>query len=62
MKPKICSCSQCLAVKRRIRKRNRIQTYQLRAARHHVHRLLKTLPYDEVEDFLPKAVRVMYYG
>lgn len=62
VKTYICHCVQCTAARKGIRKRNRVQTYQLRAAKSNVRRLLKTLPFDEIDDTLPIAVKVDYYA
>lgn len=61
MKTMICHCSQCRATRKHTRKRNRIQTYQARAARSRVKEMLHTLPVDEL-DSLPEKVVVDYYA
>lgn len=62
MKTLVCHCEQCRFVRQHTPKRNRIQTYQVRAARHRVKELLKTLPYDLIDDMLPTKISVDYYG
>lgn len=62
MKPLICKCAQCRAVRARQRKRSRIQTKQLRAARHKVKVILHKCDYDKIEENLPQVVKVDYYG
>lgn len=58
MKTLICHCSQCKTARKRIRKRNRSQTRQVRAYRHKVKRLLKQFCYDD----LPLKTPVDYYA
>lgn len=62
MKTMICHCEQCRAVRSRTKKRNRVQTYQVRAARSRVKEMLHTLPLEELDDVLPKRISVDYYG
>lgn len=62
MKTLICHCEQCLGTRKHTRKRNRVQTYQVRAARSKNKRLLKTLTIEEIEDTLPQVVSVDYYA
>lgn len=58
MKAKICHCRQCRAVRQRTRKSSRIQTYQVRATKSRVRRMLKHYEFDN----LPQFVKVDYYG
>ena len=58
MKTKICKCEQCLATRKRTKKKNRIQTKQVRAARHRVRRMIHMWEFDA----LPGAVAVDYYA
>lgn len=64
MKTIICHCVQCRAAKKEVRKRNRVQTKQIRAARHRVKRLIReNLKNNELEmDNLQKVVSVDYYA
>ncbi len=62
MKTLVCHCTQCRAVRQHTPKRNRIQTYQVRAARSRVKEMLHKLPVDLLDDLLPKKVVVDYYG
>lgn len=64
MKTIICHCSQCRAAKKGIRKRNRVQTKQVRSARHKTKRLIReNLKNNELEmDNLEKIVSVDYYA
>lgn len=62
MKTLICHCRQCRETKKHTKKRNRIQTYQVRAARHRVRQMLNSLPFDTIDDLLPKKVIVDYYA
>lgn len=58
MKTRICRCRQCRSVRRKMRKKNRTQTYQVRAAKSRVRRMLKQFEFDT----LPRFVKVDYYG
>lgn len=58
MKTIICHCVQCRYRRKITRKKNRIQTYQVRAARHKVKRLLQSGEYED----LPEKVSVDYYA
>jgi hypothetical protein len=61
MKALICKCFQCRAVRKYSKKRNRVQTHQIRAARHKVKQMLATLAVEEL-DSLPEKVVVDYYA
>lgn len=61
MKTMICHCEQCRATRARTPKRNRIQTYQVRAARSKVREMLHKLPVDELDN-LPEKIVVDYYS
>lgn len=64
MKTMVCRCKQCRAHRyfTRVKKNKRIQTYQKRAAKAAVRRLLKRVDPTIVEDILPEKVSVDYYA
>lgn len=58
MKTMICKCAQCRATKRTSNKRTRVQTLQVRAARHKAKQMLR---HGDV-DSLPEKIKVDYYA
>jgi len=58
MKTRICKCFQCRATRKRTRKRNRVQTMQVRSARHRVKQMIHAGKFD----ILPESVVVDYYS
>lgn len=62
MKTIVCHCVQCQAARKEVRKRNRIQTCQVRAARHKIKQMLRCYDPEIVEDYLQTRVSVDYYG
>lgn len=61
MKTVICHCSQCRLVRQRSRRKTRIQTLQVRAARHQVRQICRSLDLEAIEN-LPTRVVVDYYA
>lgn len=61
MKTVICHCSQCRLVRQRWPRKTRIQTLQVRAARHQVRQILRSLDLEAIEN-LPTKVAVDYYA
>lgn len=65
MKTYTCTCKQCRTKRRltRVKKTNRIQTYQVRAARSRVRQILRTDgDIYSVSDRLPIAATTDYYA
>jgi hypothetical protein len=65
MKTIICKCNQCLLTRKhsKLPKSARVQTYEVRAARSRVKKILKDVDFNNAADIiLPEAVVVDYYA